>query len=124
MAAAPAAPKALLRAEAALRAHALAFPGAWEDFPWGEERALKVGKKIFAMLYIDAEGLSLSVKLPDSSFAALAFPFASPTAYGLGRAHWVTARFGPKDRLPVELLRAWIDESWRAIAPKRLAPRP
>ncbi|MBA3709787.1 MAG: hypothetical protein H0W83_13320, partial [Planctomycetes bacterium] len=33
----------------ALRAFALAFPGAYEDFPWGE-RVVKVAKKVFVFL--------------------------------------------------------------------------
>jgi predicted DNA-binding protein (MmcQ/YjbR family) len=97
----------------------MAFPEAQEEFPWGH-RAIKVRKKIYLILNADEEGLSLSMKLPDSGVAALMFPFAEPTGYGLGKSGWVTARFGPKDRPPLDLLKAWIDESWRAIAPKKL----
>ena len=32
----------------------------------------------------------------------------------------MTASFGPKDTVPVELLEDWMDESYRAIAPKKL----
>ena len=64
--------------------------------------------------------LSLSAKLPSSAGVALRLPFASPTEYGLGRSGWVTARFPRAGRLPLEVLRLWIDESYRAIAPKRL----
>ena len=41
-----------------------------------------------------------------------------PTSYGLGRHGWVTV---PTDRseAPVDLLRDWIEESYRAIATKR-----
>ena len=46
--------------------------------------------------------------------------FASPTEYGLGRNGWVTARFPRGASLPVDILRLWIDESYRAVAPKRL----
>ena len=35
--------------ERALRAHALAYPGAREAFPWGE-RVVKVGGKVFVFL--------------------------------------------------------------------------
>ena len=51
---------------------------------------------------------------------ALGLPFASPTGYGLGKAGWVTARFGKGEKAPVDLLRSWIDESYRAVAPKKL----
>jgi len=68
-------------------------------------------------------GLGLSVKLPASGMVALAFPFAQPTGYGLGKSGWVTARFGPKDSIPMPMLRQWIVESYRAIAPKTLVAR-
>jgi hypothetical protein len=32
----------------------------------------------------------------------------------------VTARFGPRQKPPLDLLRRWIDESYRAVAPKKL----
>ena len=52
--------------------------------------------------------------------SALSFPFASPTEYGLAKSGWVTARFAAKVNVPIELLAQWIDESYRAIAPKKL----
>jgi len=107
-------------AEAALRSHALAYPEAREDFPWGE-RVVKVRGKEFLFLGRPEDGLSLSVKLPGSATLALGLPFASPTGYGLGKSGWVTARFGPREKPPVELLKRWIDESYRAVAPRKLA---
>ena len=104
-------------AETALRAHGLAYPETKEDFPWGH-RALKVRGKIFAIFGWDGERFSLSAKLPQSNLAALDRPFAEPTGYGMGKHGWVTARFEPGERVPVELLQSWIDESFRAIAPK------
>ena len=105
--------------EAALRAHALSYPDAKEDFPWGE-RVVKVRGKVFLFLG-KGESLSLSVKLPGSANVALGLPFTSPTAYGLGKSGWITARFEKRDKPPLEMLRHWIDESYRAVAPKRLA---
>jgi predicted DNA-binding protein (MmcQ/YjbR family) len=102
----------------ALRAYALAFPEAHEDFPWGE-RVVKVKDKVFVFLGRD-DDVGVTVKLPSSGLLALSLPFASPTGYGLGKSGWVTARFGPKDKPPLELLRKWIDESYRAVAPKEL----
>jgi len=64
--------------------------------------------------------MGLSVKLPESSEEALDLPFTKPTGYGLGKAGWVTATFGPTDKPPVEILKAWIRESYRAVAPKKL----
>jgi predicted DNA-binding protein (MmcQ/YjbR family) len=106
--------------ESALRALALSYPEATEDFPWGH-RAIKVRGKAFVFMSKDEPGLSLSVKLPASAEGALQFPFAEPTHYGLGRSGWVTATFAPRARPPLDVLRSWIDESYRAVAPKRLA---
>jgi predicted DNA-binding protein (MmcQ/YjbR family) len=113
---------ALRRASRLLREFALGFPGATEDFPWGE-RVAKVNGKVFVFLGADpvrGSGMGLSVKLPLSAEEALQLPFAKPTGYGLGKAAWVSASFGPDDSPPVEILKTWIGESYRAIAPKKL----
>jgi len=102
-----------------LREFALAFPEAYEEFPWGE-RVAKVKGKVFVFLGHDEGDVGLSVKLPQSCMLALGLPFASPTGYGLGKAGWVTARFGAREKVPLDLLRSWIDESYRAVAPKKL----
>jgi len=111
--------------EALLRERGLAFPEATEDFPW-EHRVLKVRGKIFAFLSGERGGpLHLTVKLPRTGFQALALPFCEPSGYGLGRSGWVTASL-PRSR-PSAALRdqclAWLDESYRAVAPKRLVAR-
>jgi predicted DNA-binding protein (MmcQ/YjbR family) len=108
---------AVRRREAILREFALEFPGTHEDFPWGH-RAIKIGKKAFVFLVADGDGLSLSLKLTTSHTNALDQTFAVPTGYGLGKSGWVTATFAPHEEPPLEMLRAWIDESFRAIAPK------
>jgi predicted DNA-binding protein (MmcQ/YjbR family) len=111
----------LAKAQAALRELALGYPGATEDFPWGD-RVVKVNKKVFVFLgRDDGDELSLSVKLPTSKDLALMLPFATPTGYGLGKAGWVTVRFAAKDVPPMDMLREWLDESYRAVAPKKLA---
>jgi predicted DNA-binding protein (MmcQ/YjbR family) len=103
-----------------LKAFALAYPEAWEDHPWGET-VIKVRAKIFLFLHLDGEGLRLSVKLTRSREFALEYPFTSPTGYGLGRSGWVTASFAPRQAPPLDVLQAWIEESYRAIAPKKLS---
>jgi predicted DNA-binding protein (MmcQ/YjbR family) len=107
----------LAKPEAALAAAAMAYPEAAEDHPWGE-RAFKVKGKVFLFLSRHTGGLNLSVKLPVSNAAALALPFAEPTGYGLGKHGWVTSKFAPGDVVPVDLIVEWIDESYRAVAPK------
>jgi predicted DNA-binding protein (MmcQ/YjbR family) len=106
-------------AETKLRAYALSLPGAVEEFPWGD-RVMKVNKKVFVFMGTTDGGFGMSTKLPRSAAIALTLPFASPTGYGLGKAGWVTARFTARDKPPLDLLEAWIEESYRAIAPKKL----
>lgn len=107
---------------AALIAHGLTLPEAWEDHPWGET-AIKVRKKIFLFIGL-GETLSLGVKLPFSGEAILALPCAKPMAYGLGRHGWVSLKLKAEDLQQEALselrLQALIDESFRAVAPKTL----
>lgn len=109
----------------ALRAHALSMPGATEEFPWGE-RVIKVNKKIFIFMGMAVEaagpspGFGFSVKLPESGERALALPYTRPTGYNLGKSGWVSFRFAPADEPDAAPLLAYIEESWRAVAPKKL----
>ena len=102
-----------------LRKFALSYPSADEHHPWGEI-AIKVKGKSFLFMRFDGEMLSLSTKLPRSREDALALPFTEPTHYGLGKAGWVTSSFKKGDDVPVGVLKDWIDESYRAVAPKKL----
>jgi predicted DNA-binding protein (MmcQ/YjbR family) len=113
--------KNLTAAKKTLRTHALAYPRTIEDFPWGHS-AFKVKGKAFLFTYLDDKAgvLSLSMKLPHSGRTALIFPFAKPTEYGLGKSGWVTSKFQEADDIPVDMLMQWVDESFRAIAPKRV----
>lgn len=110
----------LKRLRAALIRHALSRPEATEDHPWGETVA-KVRGKVFVFFGLDDEGSRFTVKLPQSGPFARDLPFVQPTGYGLGRSGWVTATLTSGDELPLEHLKGWIDESYRAVAPKKLA---
>ena len=106
--------------KADLLAFALALPEAWEDHPWGESVA-KVGKKVFVFFGVDApdHGSSFTVKLRDSHEEASAMSWTADPGYGLGRGGWLTVD-APADA-PMDLLRSWVTESYRLVAPKRLA---
>jgi predicted DNA-binding protein (MmcQ/YjbR family) len=103
----------------ALRDYALSFPETHEDFPWGH-RTIKVKGKAFIFMGNEAERFGLSVKLPVSASGALMLPFCSPTGYGLGKSGWVTAEFKSGDKIPLDWIKSWIEESYRAVAPKKL----
>src|SRR4051812_47003229 len=100
-----------------LRSHALSYPATTEAFPWGES-AFKVKGKTFVCMRADPNDLSFSVKLPKSRKKALALPGSEPTHYGLGAKGWVTLQ--PTAKTSIELLLSFVDESYRAIAPKRV----
>jgi len=101
-----------------LRDYGLALPGAHLKSPWPGHKDLAVNDKTFAYLTVEGEPFQISCKLPSSSAMALMLPFTSPTPYGLGKSGWVTANF-EKHEPSVEMLKAWIDESYRAQAPKK-----
>lgn len=105
------------RIGAAIRKHCLSFPKAEESFPWGES-AFKVAGKTFVFMSDGEAGVSFSVKVPASRDLALSFPGSEPTHYGLGAKGWVTLR--PTSRMPGHVIEFLVDESYRAIAPKKL----
>ena len=111
---------------AALRGYALGLPEAYEDHPWGESVA-KVNKKVFVFFghpqWHAEHGFGFNVKLPISGPIALALPFTEPSGYNLGKSGWVSVSLRPGELPPLPMLKSWIDESYRAIAPKKLVAR-
>lgn len=106
-----------------LEGFALSLPEAWPDAPWGD-RVVKVRKKIF--LFVsgpDAEQPAMTVKLPDSRDHALSYPEAFPTRYGLGKHGWVTLYIDQVPEEEREVLLDFVEESYRAVAPKTLVKR-
>ena len=99
--------------------YALTLPEAYLDHPWGED-VTRVRKKVF-VFFGTATGsdLGIGVKLPESAPLALAQKGVTPSGYGLGDSGWVNVRFA-ESALPYDILRDWIDESYRAVAPKKL----
>lgn len=104
----------------ALRRFGLSYPGAHSKSPWPGHDDLAVKDKTFAYLPADGDAFSLSVKLPYTGEVALQLPYASPKAYGLGKAGWVSFTPGETEMPPIEQLKDWVDESYRAQAPKKL----
>lgn len=116
-------PENALRKREKVREFALGLPGAVEEFPWGESVA-KVKGKVFVFLGVDdgSHPPGMTVKLTDEAVHAhaLTCPGAAPSGYGLGRAGWVRVPLEGKGVPRAELLCDWVEESYRAIAPKRL----
>ena len=81
---------------------------------------MAVNDKTFAYLPAAGRPFTLSCKLPYTGYEALQLPFAKPTAYGLGKSGWVS--FAPaEDEIPsLDQLKEWVEESYRAQAPRRL----
>jgi DNA-binding transcriptional ArsR family regulator len=110
---------AAIRPEVILGDIALAYPEAREEI-CDRERLIKVRRRPFLTLAADETRLKVSMRLPTSREAALENPFARPIQYRLGKSDWIAATFGPDDEVPLELLWEWIDESYRAAAPRGL----
>jgi DNA-binding transcriptional ArsR family regulator len=116
------APPAILpqiQPEAVLRDIALAYPEAHETVA-GNARTIKVRKRTFLLLDADGETLKVTARLPISKAAAVKHSFATPIRYRFGASEWVVASFSNTDDIPMEVLWEWIDESYRATAPRKL----
>lgn len=106
----------------ALRKAALKYPGTAEDFPWDHHAFKAGGKKTFLFLTGSADGgFNCSMKLPYRQEEALKLKGAESTGYGMGASGWVTFTYGAKAKPPIAKLIDYLDESWRAVAPKKLS---
>lgn len=104
----------------ALREFGLGYPGAHIKSPWPTHMDLAVNNKTFAYLSTEGEPFGISCKLPQSNAVALMLPFTKPAAYGLGKSGWVSASPPPDQPIPIDMFKEWLDESYRAQAPKKL----
>jgi predicted DNA-binding protein (MmcQ/YjbR family) len=104
-----------------LRAFGLTYPETALKSPWPGHADLAVRDKTFAYLSAAGEPFSISCKLPFSAEEARDMSFVTPTGYGLGKSGWVTASWPDEVADPMALFRSWIDESYRAQAPRKLA---
>jgi len=106
----------------ALRKAALKYPETAEDFPWDHHAFKAAGKKTFLFLTgMDEGGFNCSMKLPYRQDEALMLKGAEKTGYGMGASGWVTFTYSGKGKPPLAKLIDYLDESWRAVAPKKLS---
>lgn len=102
--------------ERGLRRH----PGAELKSPWPGHLDLAVHGKTYAYLSAPGDPPHVSLKLPLSRGLALSLPGSEPTGYGLGKSGWVSLSFAGHPVPPLAMLEEWLDESYRAQAPKKL----
>lgn len=106
---------------AELRTFGLTYPDAESKSPWPGHDDLAVRGKTFAYLSVGSDPFKISFKLPFTGGEALRLPFASPTGYGLGKSGWVTFEPRSNEMPSMQQLKDWLDESYRAQAPKKLS---
>jgi len=103
-----------------LRAEALTYPETYEEQPWGHRVVKCAGKMFFTCDVHDDGTMTATVKVPQSGKELLKRPYAQPTHYGMGKYGWVTLTFKSAKDVPVDELRAWIEETFVSMAPKKL----
>jgi YjbR len=114
------------RAEAELTQYGLSFPETDAAPGWTVTRCLRVRKKMFAVFGETGEtldALTLIFKLPISAEMAQTLSFVRESRGWYKQHNWVIAHFGPADDILAEMetLRAWLKQSYLAMAPKKLA---
>ena len=103
-----------------IRAFALSLPGTQPKSPWPGHDDVAVNDKTFLYLGTDEEKVSVGVKLRVSGAEVKRLFGAKPMAYGLGKSGWVSIAFEPGAAPPLDTVKRWVMESYRAQAPKRL----
>ena len=97
------------------REYCLATPGVSEDFPFGEDTlCLRVAGKIFALIGLDSERLSVNLKAePDYALELREqHPEVQP-GYHMNKKHWNTVDF--EGSLDGRMLRHLLDHSYEQV---------
>lgn len=114
------------KAEADLTVFGLALPETAIGPGWATTRVLKVKGRMFFVFggRDEAAGqLTLTMKLPISVGMVQDLYFVQESTGWYRQHDWVIARFGEDDDIQAEIptLKAWMIQSYCAMAPKRLA---
>jgi predicted DNA-binding protein (MmcQ/YjbR family) len=98
----------------------LSLPQATETFPFGEETSVfktSGNDKIFALSSLDAEPLSVSLKVDPQDSIALREEYAQITpGYHLNKKHWITIDLS--GGVPDDLVESLIRGSHALVRPK------
>lgn len=99
---------------AALREACAALPHSQETFPFGfDTLVLKVGGKIYALCSLNADPLTLSLKVrPERGEELRATHPAITPGYHLNKRHWITLRL---DGVPGPLSRELLQASYALV---------
>lgn len=114
------------KAEAELTAFGLAMPETAAGPGWATTRVLKVKEKMFFVFgdrNEQPDELTMIMKLPVSAEMVQELYFVRESKGWFKQHDWVIARFGVEDDILAEIptLKAWMTQSYCAMAPKKLA---
>ncbi|MCP2163908.1 MmcQ/YjbR family DNA-binding protein [Goodfellowiella coeruleoviolacea] len=100
---------------AALKAFCLTFPGAGEEFPFGEDSSVfKVAGKMFALSRLTSAPLRVSLKCDPDLAVQLRTRYPAITAgYHLNKRHWNTVVLDGS--VPDQLVREMIEDSYDLV---------
>ncbi|MEO8538872.1 MAG: MmcQ/YjbR family DNA-binding protein [bacterium] len=106
-----------------LRAFALAFEGAREEFSFGPGHPVykAANGKMFAVVSEHDDGTHVSLKLtPDEVIEAMTLPFVRPAPY-MAKNHWILSAIGSEAEFEMTL--DWIRRSHELVSAKPLRKR-
>ncbi len=114
------------QAEAELTKFGLTFPETTAGPAWVPARALYMRTKMFFVFGDKKDGpdqLTMIMKLPISAEMVQQLYFVRESKGWFKQYNWVIARFDAEDDILAEMdtLKAWMIQSYCAIAPKKLA---
>jgi predicted DNA-binding protein (MmcQ/YjbR family) len=112
--------------EADLTTFGLAMPETSTGPGWATTRVLKVRGRMFAVFgerNAQADRFTMIVKLPISAEMVQDLSFVRESKGWFKQHDWVIAHFDADDEILAELptLKAWLIQSYCAVAPKKLA---
>jgi predicted DNA-binding protein (MmcQ/YjbR family) len=105
--------------EEQIRSSALAFPGTYEDRPWGDFPVFKVGEnKVFGWAVMEDGAVHVTMKLTaEEREIAHLLPYVRTASY-VGRYGWITAAVTDEESLEAAL--EWLRESYWLKCPAEL----